>query len=121
MAGIKSKQLQDFNNNVTWTSATSREIPNSKDIMNEFVPEDSLIIETFTNQTISSNGQTWQLNLSYQVQGNDTNMVTLFINGLKIQDAASSISVQTITFNAIDYDIDSLDVLEVHYIKAHTV
>ena len=47
MSRVKSKQISDFNPAVTWTSATDKEIPNTKDIQNQFIPEDNLIIEKF--------------------------------------------------------------------------
>ena len=121
MGQLKSKQISNFNSNVVWTSATSTEIPNSKDVMNEFIPEDSLVIESFTNLTIGASKQDWPLTLTFNVQDADTNKVSLFINGLKIKEAAKSVSGAAVIFNSIDYDIDIHDTLEVHYIKDHTV
>lgn len=122
MATLKSKQILDFNNDVTWTSATDREIPNSKDIQNQFVPEDSMILEEFTNQTITAAATQWELTVTHNIQNNSANLVTLFINGFKMRSSlTSSVSNNVITFNALGYDIDSIDVIEVHYIKNHTV
>ena len=53
MSQLKSKQISDFNPSVDWTTVSSTEIPNSKDVNNTFVPEASLIVEEFTNQVIN--------------------------------------------------------------------
>lgn len=122
MATLKSKQIHDFNNSVTWTSASDSEIPNSKDIQNQFVPEDSMILEEFTNQTKSSTSAQWTLTVTHNIQSNSASLVTLFVNGFKMRSSLiSSVSNKVITFDALGYDIDSIDVLEVHYIKNHTV
>lgn len=122
MATLKSKQIHDFNNSVTWTSASDSEIPNSKDIQNQFVPEDSMILEEFTNQTKASASAQWTLTVTHNIQSNSASLVTLFVNGFKMRSSLiSSVSNKVITFDALGYDIDSIDVLEVHYIKNHTV
>ena len=120
MSQIKSKQIGDFNNNVTWTAATSTEIPNSRDVMNSFTPEDTLIAEEFTNQTISSTASVWSLTLAHNVQNNDTALVVLYINGVK-SNTVLSVSGNSVTFDSLSYDIDTIDTLEVHYVKEHTV
>ena len=126
MSRVKSKQISDFNPAVTWTSATDKEIPNTKDIQNQFIPEDNLIIEKFVNQTIASDAGTWSVITSFDVHDLATNNITLFINGLKIDEAAVSVAdngsnTSEITFKQIDYDIDSDDIFEVHYIKDHAI
>lgn len=122
MATLKSKQIHDFNNSVTWTSASDSEIPNSKDIQNQFVPEDSMILEEFTNQTKASTSAQWTLTVTHNIQSNSASLVTLFVNGFKMRSSLiSSVSNNVITFDALGYDIDSIDILEVHYIKNHTV
>lgn len=126
MSRVKSKQISDFNPAVTWTSATDKEIPNTKDIQNQFIPEDNLIIEKFINQTIASDVGTWSVITSFDVHDLATNNITLFINGLKIDEAAVSVAdngsnTSEITFKQIDYDIDSDDIFEVHYIKDHAI
>lgn len=122
MANLKSKQIGDFNNNVTWTSASNTEIPNSKDIQNQFVPEDAMILEEFTNQTISATSSQWTLTVTHNIQSNSASLVTLFVNGFKMRSSlTSSVSNKVITFDALGYDIDTIDVIEVHYIKNHTV
>lgn len=122
MATLKSKQIHDFNNSVTWTSASDSEIPNSKDIQNQFVPEDSMILEEFTNQTKASTSAQWTLTVTHNIQSNSASLVTLFVNGFKMRSSlTSSVSNNVITFDALGYDIDTIDVLEVHYIKNHTV
>jgi len=126
MSRVKSKQISDFNPAVTWTSATNTEIPNTKDIQNQFIPEDNLIIEKFINQTIASDAGTWSIITSYDVHELTINNITLFINGLKIDEAAVSVAdngsnTSEITFKQIDYDIDSDDIFEVHYIKDHAI
>jgi hypothetical protein len=126
MSRVKSKQISDFNPAVTWTSATDKEIPNTKDIQNQFIPEDNLIIEKFINQTIASDVGTWSIITSFDVHELTANNITLFINGLKIDEAALSVAdngsnTSEITFKQIDYDIDSDDIFEVHYIKDHAI
>lgn len=126
MSRVKSKQISDFNPAVTWTSATDKEIPNTKDIQNQFIPEDNLIIEKFINQTIASDTGTWSVITSFDVHELAANNITLFINGLKIDEAAISVvdngnNTSEITFKQIDYDIDSDDIFEVHYIKDHAI
>ena len=126
MSRVKSKQISDFNPAVTWPSATDKEIPNPKDIQNQFIPEDNLIIEKFINQTIASDVGTWSIITSFDVHELTANNITLFINGLKIDEAAVSVAdngsnTSEITFKQIDYDIDSDDIFEVHYIKDHAI
>lgn len=122
MAQLKSKQIKEFNDSVTWTAANSEEIPNSKDIQNNFVPESAMIIEEFTSQSISSATASWQLTLSNNVMSNDVSFVSLWINGYKaLASLTTSVSGAVVTFGALGYDIDSIDTLEVHYIKNHAV
>lgn len=126
MSRVKSKQISDFNPAVTWTSATDKEIPNTKDIQNQFIPQDNLIIEKFINQTIASDVGTWSVITSFDVHELAINNITLFINGLNIDEAAVSVAdngsnTSEITFKQIDYDIDSDDIFEVHYIKDHAI
>jgi len=120
MSLLKSKQIADFNSNVNWTLASNSEIPNTKDIMNEFLPETSMVSETFVNQTISSSTGAWSLTLTYNVEDNNPELATLYINGLKTNSINSVLNNQ-ITFDTIPYDIDTNDTLEVHYIKSHSV
>lgn len=122
MASLKSKQISNFNDSVNWTLATDREIPNSKDIQNQFVPEDSMMLEEFTNQTIAATTTQWTLTVTHDIQHNSASLITLFVNGFKMRSSlTSSVSNNVITFNALGYDIDSIDVIEVHYIKNHTI
>lgn len=84
--------------------------------------EDSLIIEKFINQTIPSDTNSWSITTVFNVLELDPDNVSLFINGLKIDDAALSISdvdenKSEITFKQIDYDIDVEDVFEIHYFR----
>lgn len=118
--GLKSKQLSDFNDNIDWTSASSSEIPNSRDVMNYFLPESSMIYETFVNQTISSSTNTWSLTLTYNIQDDNIEFVVLYINGLKTDSVISAIG-NLVTFDQLAYDMDIGDKLEVHYIKSHSV
>lgn len=120
MAFIKSKQIGDFSSNITWTSASSSEIPNSRDIMNYFLPETSMISETFINQTISSSSGSWSLTLTYNVEDDSPELIVLYINGVKTNCINTVVNNQ-ITFNTIAYDIDTSDELEIHYIKEHSV
>lgn len=120
MSLIKSKQISDFNSNIDWTLANSSEIPNSRDIMNEFLPESSMVSETFVNQTIASSTGTWTLTLTYNVEDNNSELAVLYINGVKA-NCINTVLNDEITFDAISYDIDTDDELEVHYIKSHSV
>jgi hypothetical protein len=119
MAQLKSKQISDFNSNVDWTLVSSTEIPNSKDVNNTFVPEASLLVEEFTNQVITSTSA-WSLALSNDVEDDNAGLVALYVNGVKY-GAVSSVSSNTVNFNALAFDIEDFDVLEVHYVKKHSV
>ena len=119
MAQLKSKQISDFNSNIDWALVSSSEIPNSKDVNNTFVPEASLLVEKFLNQTITSSAA-WSLALSYDVEDNNAGLVTLYINGVKY-GIVSSVSANTVYFDALEFDIDGLDIVEVHYVKKHSV
>ena len=120
MALIKSKQISDFNSNINWTLANSNEIPNTRDIINEFLPETSMISETFVNQTISSSTGAWSLTLTYDIEDNNPELAVLYINGVKTNSINSVLNNQ-ITFDTIPYDIDTGDELEVHYVKSHSI
>jgi hypothetical protein len=119
MAQLKSKQISDFNSNIDWSTVSSTEIPNSKDVNNTFVPENSLLVEEFTNQTIVSTSP-WSLELSYEVEDDNTGLVTLYANGVKY-GVVSNVSGSTVNFNALGFDIENSDLLEVHYVKKHSV
>jgi hypothetical protein len=93
---------------------------------NNFIPEDNLIIERFINQTIASDAGNWTVITTKDVHGLATTNITLFINGLKIDDAAVSVAdngsnTSQITFKQIAYDLDAADIFEVHYIKDHQI
>ena len=65
------------------------------------------IIEKFINQTIASDVGTWSVITSFDVHDLATNNITLFINGLKIDEAAVSVAdngsnTSEITFKQID-------------------
>ena len=112
-------QISDFNPSVDWTTVSSTEIPNSKDVNNTFVPEASLIVEEFTNQVINAKSA-WSLTLSNDVEDNNSGLVTLYVNGVKY-GAVSSVSSNTVNFNVLGFDIEDSDLLEVHYVKKHSV
>ena len=120
MSKLRSKQIGDFNSNVVWTAATSNEIPNSKDIQNTFVPEDAMVVEEFTGNVIESTTPNWQLTISNQVQNNDLDLVTVYVNGLKT-NKVNNVAGFTVTLDAYKYNIEADDVVEVHYIKSHNV
>lgn len=120
MSSIRSKQINDFNSSVTWDQTTSSEIPNGRDILNYFLPESSMIFETFLNQTISSSTGAWSLTLSYNVEDNNIALIVLYVNGVKY-NVAQSISGTQVTFDTLPYDIEVNDELEVHYIKQHSI
>lgn len=123
MGKIKSKQIDDFNNNISglagWQAATNQEIASSRDIADHFVPEYAMTVDRFTGQTISSTSA-WTLTTSVAVSGNHTALVAIYINGLKLdEDSITSISGTTINVGAIAYDIDTVDIIEVHYVQDH--
>ena len=86
---------------------------------NTFVPEASLIVEEFTNQVINAKSA-WSLTLSNDVEDNNSGLVTLYVNGVKY-GAVSSVSSNTVNFNVLGFDIEDSDLLEVHYVKKHSV
>lgn len=88
--------------------------------MNYFLPETSMISETFVNQTISSSSGSWSLTLTYNVEDDNSELVVLYINGVKT-NCINTVANNQITFNTIAYDIDTIDELEIHYIKEHSV
>jgi hypothetical protein len=120
MAKLKSKQISDFNPNVVWSAATATEIPNSKDIQNNFLPEAAMVIEDFSGNSITSSTGSWQLVLSSNVQNNDLDLVTIFVNGVKT-NGVISVNGTIVTIHQYAYDIEADDILEVHYIKEHTI
>jgi len=120
MAQLKSKQISDFNPNVVWSAATATEIPNSKDIQNNFLPESSMVIEDFSGSVIVSSTGPWQLVLSSNVQNDDLDLVTIFVNGVKT-NGVTAVNGTIVTINQYAYDIAADDVLEVHYIKEHNI
>lgn len=122
MASLKSKQISDFNSSVTWSSATSTEIPNSKDIQNAFIPESSLMVDEFTGISIASSTTSWDITLTSNVQSNSVEFVTVYINGMKLKTVqVFSVSNNVVTMSALPYDIDVDDVIEVHYVETHTI
>ena len=116
---IKEDLNYIYNSNIDWSAVSSTEIPNSKDVNNTFVPENSLLVEEFTNQTIVSTSP-WSLELSYAVEDDNTGLVTLYANGVKY-GVVSSVSGSTVNFNTLGFDIENSDLLEVHYVKKHSV
>lgn len=120
MSRIRSKQVIDFNSSIDWTAVTSNEIPNSRDIQNSFIPEDSMIVEDFTGSTVNSSAGQWQLTLLYSVQSDNPDFVNIYVNGVKTNGIVS-VSGDVITVEQYPYDIESDDNFEVHYIKTHTV
>ena len=122
MASLKSKQISDFNSSVTWSSATSTEIPNSKDIQNAFIPKDSLVIDEFTGVSIPSSSGNWDITLTANVQSNDPSYVTVYVNGIKLKTVQiASVLNNVVTMLALPYDIVSDDTIEVHFVETHMV
>jgi len=120
MSQVRSKQISDFNSNVVWSAAHSNEIPNSKDIQNNFVPESAMVIEDFSGSAIVSSTGPWQLVLSSNVQNNDLDLITVYVNGVKT-NGVSSVTGNIVTIDQYAYDIEVDDALEIHYIKEHNV
>ena len=73
----------------------------------------------FTNQVINAKSA-WSLTLSNDVEDNNSGLVTLYVNGVKY-GAVSSVSSNTVNFNVLGFDIEDSDLLEVHYVKKHSV
>lgn len=123
MGRLKSKQIHDFNDSINglagWSATTNNEIPNARDIADNFVPEYALVVEEFIGLTIASTSA-WSLTLSNNVSGDHIGLISVYVNGVKLKRAAfNSVSGTTLSLNAIDYDIDAQDVIEIHYVQAH--
>lgn len=115
MAQVRSKQIADFSSSVNWTTATASQIPNSYDIKQNFLAKEQMVVEEFTNQTISSTSQ-WNLTLTDSVYNNDAEYVSVYVNGFKT-DGVLSVTGTTLTIAAYAYDIDTNDTIKVHYVK----
>jgi len=123
MSSIKSKQIDDFNNNISglagWQAATNNEIPNSRDIADHFVPEYAMVVDVFTGQPITSTSA-WTLTTSNDVSGNHTSLIVIYVNGIKLDESyLTSVSGTTVNIGAIPYDIETSDKIEIHYIQDH--
>lgn len=123
MARLKSKQISDFDNSLTtltdWQNTTNATIPNARDIADHFVPEYAMTVDRFTGLTITSTSA-FTLTTSVAVSGNQVALVAIYINGLKLdENVITSVSGTTINCAAIDYDIDTVDVVEIHYVQDH--
>lgn len=123
MGRLKSKQISDFNNSISglagWQAATNDEIPNSRDIADHFVPEYAMAVDRFTGLTVTSTSA-WTITTSNAVSGNHTALVAVYVNGLKLDESdITSVSGTTINMAAISYDLDTIDVIEVHYVQDH--
>jgi len=129
MAKLKPKQIEGFE--VTNTSAfndgsqivaSESTFPSTAAVQNEFIPEKSLIIQQFTGLTANSSAQPWSITLTSSVQGDDSSLVTVFVNGVKLMDNATlGASANVITMGTLLYDIEANDIIEVHYVESHAV
>ena len=129
MAKLKPKQIAGFEvtnvdafNDGTQIVANEETFASTAAIQNEFIPEQSLIIEQFTGFTFASSTQQWNITLSNPVQQDNVDMVTVFINGVKLMDNFTvSVSGTVVTMATLSYDIEANDIIEVHYVESHTV
>lgn len=129
MARLKPKQIEGFE--VTNTTAFSNAgsivanestFPSTAAVQNEFIPEHSLIVEQFTGLSFASSTSQWAITLSNTVQNDDVDMVTVFVNGVKLMDNYTvSVSGATVQMAVLAYDIESNDIVEVHYVESHSV
>lgn len=119
MAQIRSKQIADFNQIVDWSNTSLIEIPSSESIKEQFIAQDQLISEDLSGN-YSSGGGTWSLTLSDNVLNDDEELVTIYVNGVKTNGVLSvSGTPSTIIIDQYGYDIDTNDILKVHYVRQY--
>jgi len=129
MSKLRPKQIEGFEiTNVTAFNDGSQIIanettfPSTAAVQNEFIPERALIVEQFTGLAINSSSTAWNITLNKTVQEDNVDMVTVFINGVKLMDNfTASVSGSVVTMAQLDYDIDAYDIIEVHYVESHIV
>lgn len=129
MAKLKPKQIEGFEatrtsafNDGSQIVASEATFPSTAAVQNEFIPEQSLIIQQFTGLTANSLTQPWSITLASSVQNDDSSFVTVFVNGVKLMDNATlGASANVITMGTLLYDIESNDIIEVHYVESHSV
>ena len=129
MSQLKPKQIEGFrpqrevafkfggveNASVTTFASTAA-------IANAFIPEQSLIVEQFTGLTVSSSTSAWNITLSNNVHEDNVDLVTVFVNGVKLMDTFTlSATGNNVTMSTLAYDIAADDVIEVHYVEDHAV
>jgi hypothetical protein len=128
MSRIKSQQIRDFNSEVTWTGERSNlEIPNTKDIKDQFISKSELVEEEFS-ENINSSAGTWELTLVENVYDGDPDLVSIHVNGVKTNGVISVLNGlnpgqpnggATLTISAYGYDIDTDDKVVVNYAKTY--
>lgn len=129
MAQLRPKQIKGFEvtntsafNDGTQIVANEQTFASTAAIQNEFIPEQSLIIEQFTGVSFPSSTQGWNITLMNPVQNNSADMVTVFVNGVKLMDnATEAVTGNVVKMAQLSYDIDSIDIIEVHYVETHSV
>lgn len=115
MSQLRSKQIADFSQTVTWSSVSSTQIPSAQSIKDQFLAQDQLAVDVFVGN-YSSGGGTWSLTLSDDVLNNDSELVTIYVNGVKT-NGVQSVNADVIVIEQYGYDIDTNDSLKVHYVK----
>jgi hypothetical protein len=129
MAKLRPKQIEGFEvtnidafNDGTQIVASETTFPSTAAVQNEFIPEQSLLIEKFTGLVVNSLTQPWSLTLSKAVQNDDTSLVTVFVNGVKLMDDVTlGASANLVTMSTLDYNIEASDIIEVHYVESHSI
>lgn len=129
MAKLKPKQIAGFEvtntsafNDGTQIVANETSFASTAAIQNEFIPEQSLIIEQFSGLSFESSTQSWSITLTKTVQDDNVDLVTVFINGVKLMDDYTvGVSGNLVSMATLAYDIESNDIIEVHYVESHTV
>lgn len=129
MAQLKPKQIAGFEvtntaafNDGSQIVANEQTFASTAAIQNEFIPEQSLIIEQFTGLTFASSTQQWNITLNNTVQQDNVDMVTVFVNGVKLMDNHTvSVSGTVVTMAQLLYDIEGDDIIEVHYVESHSI
>lgn len=117
MSKIRSKQISDFSESVTWANASSTQIPSAESIKNQFIAQDQLAVDVFVDN-YSSGGGTWSVTLSEDVLNDDPELVTIYVNGVKT-NGVQSVTGSVLIIGQYGYDIDINDSLKIHYVKSY--
>lgn len=129
MSKLRPKQIEGFEitnvtafNDGTQIIANETTFPSTAAVQNEFIPERALIVDRFTGLSVNSSSSAWNITLNKNVQEDNVDLVTVFVNGIKLMDnSVVSVSGSVVTMSQLMYDIESEDIVEVHYVESHTV